>query len=329
MADASTSGPELVVDQDYVNQSDSDYNSSFVTDTTSLKSSILDYIYENGRRYHRYKEGSYMLPNDETEQDRLDMHHHIFGLLLGGALHLAPIGENPQNILDVGTGTGIWAIEMADLHPSAKVTGIDLSPIQPKWVPPNCTFEVDDAEMPWTYPADHFDLIHSRNLMQSIRSWPKYLEEMYKHTRPGGWIDVAELEGGIQTDDDSIPEKSFLATIMRLYGEALETSGLPQHVGRAMKKMVEEAGFVDVQLHVKKQPLGGWPKNPGLKKVGQYLQICCETGFEAYSMALFTRVLGMTSEEVMRLVAGSINDIRDRKIHSYINFFHVVGKRPE
>lgn len=42
------------------------------------------------------------------------MHHHIFGLLLGGELHLAPIGRNPQNILDVGTGTGIWAIEMAE-----------------------------------------------------------------------------------------------------------------------------------------------------------------------------------------------------------------------
>jgi ubiquinone/menaquinone biosynthesis C-methylase UbiE len=42
------------------------------------------------------------------------MHHHIFGLLLGGKLHLAPIEKNPQNILDVGTGTGIWAIEMAE-----------------------------------------------------------------------------------------------------------------------------------------------------------------------------------------------------------------------
>lgn len=27
-------------------------------------------------------------------------------------LYLAPIGESPQRILDIGTGTGIWAIEM-------------------------------------------------------------------------------------------------------------------------------------------------------------------------------------------------------------------------
>jgi hypothetical protein len=35
-------------------------------------------------------------------------------LRMGGELHFAPIGENPQRILDLGTGTGIWAIDMGD-----------------------------------------------------------------------------------------------------------------------------------------------------------------------------------------------------------------------
>lgn len=39
--------------------------------------------------------------------------------------------------MDVGTGTGIWAIDMADRFPNAQVKGIDFSPIQPNWVPPN------------------------------------------------------------------------------------------------------------------------------------------------------------------------------------------------
>jgi hypothetical protein len=34
------------------------------------------------------------------------MKHHISMLITEGQLHLAPIGSNPQNILDVGTGTG-------------------------------------------------------------------------------------------------------------------------------------------------------------------------------------------------------------------------------
>ena len=100
--------------------------------TTSIASSVLNYVYENGRRYHSYREGQYLFPNDETEQDRLDMLHHIFRLMLGGELYKAPLPTSPRRILDYGTGTGIYAIDLADTFPSAEVIGIDLSPIQPQ-----------------------------------------------------------------------------------------------------------------------------------------------------------------------------------------------------
>ena len=53
------------------------------------------------------------------------MHHEVFLMLLNGRLHLAPL-DDPQRILDIGTGTGIWAIDMADKYPSAEVIGTDL-----------------------------------------------------------------------------------------------------------------------------------------------------------------------------------------------------------
>ena len=77
-------------------------------------SSVRHYKYENGRRYHAFgEEGAYALPNDENEQDRLDLYHHIWSMLLGGELYTAPL-EKPQAILDIGTGTGIWAIDIAE-----------------------------------------------------------------------------------------------------------------------------------------------------------------------------------------------------------------------
>lgn len=44
----------------------------------------------------------------------MDLLHHIYLLLLGGELHLAPIAKNPQRVLELGTGTGIWAIQFAE-----------------------------------------------------------------------------------------------------------------------------------------------------------------------------------------------------------------------
>ena len=81
------------------------------TTTTSLSSSVRDYAFENGRRYHKFREGLYAFPNDEAEQEREDMKHAMIVNLCGGKLHFAPIGDDPQNIIDLGTGTGIWCID--------------------------------------------------------------------------------------------------------------------------------------------------------------------------------------------------------------------------
>ncbi len=51
-----------------------------------------------------------MLPNDDKEQERLDILHHVFRLTLDGGLCCTqPELRNPGKILDLGTGTGVWA----------------------------------------------------------------------------------------------------------------------------------------------------------------------------------------------------------------------------
>ena len=114
------------------------------------------------------------MPNDEAEQARPDLHHHIFRLALDGRLFRAPISANPQRVLDFGTGTGIWAMDFGDEFPSAQVIGTDLSPIQPDWVPPNVKFYVDDVESDWV-DADGrdtgHDFIYGRAMAGSIRDW--------------------------------------------------------------------------------------------------------------------------------------------------------------
>lgn len=75
---------------------------------------------------------SYLLPDDEREPDRLDFWGHTFVQTLDGALYAAPL-QDPELVLDIGTGTGIWALDFADTHPDAQVLAFDVKPVQPSW----------------------------------------------------------------------------------------------------------------------------------------------------------------------------------------------------
>jgi hypothetical protein len=75
---------------------DSAYGESLhASDTASITSAITKYRYENGRRYHAYRDGAYWAPNDEIHNDQQDMAHHLWLLTLDNKLYLAPI-LNPQ-----------------------------------------------------------------------------------------------------------------------------------------------------------------------------------------------------------------------------------------
>ncbi len=50
------------------------------------------------------------------------MAHHLWNLILKGDLYEAPL-DRPQRVLDLGTGTGIWAIDFGDMHQESEVIG--------------------------------------------------------------------------------------------------------------------------------------------------------------------------------------------------------------
>ena len=231
------------------NSADSAYEESLNESqySTSLASSVMNYKYENGRRYHSYREGSYPLPNDESEQERLDLLHHIFKLMLDGELFRAPLPPDPHRVLDFGTGTGIWAMDFADQFPSAEVVGTDLSPIQPMWVQPNCRFYVDDVESEWVYrESEAFDFIHGRGMAGSIRDWPKLYEQIYKNLKPGGYLEMQEYETWVRSDDGTLENAKFIIEWQEKIDEASKAFGKQMNVAGLQKGYIQDAGFEDV-----------------------------------------------------------------------------------
>ncbi|OJD29113.1 methyltransferase [Diplodia corticola] len=298
------------------------------SDFTSLTSSILNYEYKNGRRYAAYKDSKYFLPNDEAECDRSDLIHHIYGMLLGGRLILAPI-PHPQRIVDLGCGTGIWAMDVADAYPSADVLGIDISPIQPSWVPPNVRFVVDDVELPWTTSeADKFDLVHFVNLNACIGDWPALLRQCFDNLRPGGWLEAKETDTTSQSDDGSFPATCALYVLQETIRDAMDKCGRTMHAPARMKRWMEEAGFVDVTEQVFKLPFNPWPKDPELKKIGRFQLAQFLDALKPYALGTLVELLGWTSEEMEVALAGARKDLRNTKFHGYNTLRVVTGRKP-
>jgi hypothetical protein len=108
-------GPEVdTVEHDAEDEDEGHWSDLASAGSASVSSSVRDYVFENNRRYHRYQEGRYLIPNDEPEQEREDMKHAMVVSVCDGELHFAPI-SHPHRILDIGTGTGIWAIDSKSL----------------------------------------------------------------------------------------------------------------------------------------------------------------------------------------------------------------------
>jgi SAM-dependent methyltransferase len=76
-------------------------------------------------------------------------------------------------------------------------------------------FTVDDAELEWTYASvcknkelehvpgvktqliinqNSFDFIHFRAVAQGITKWPQVLAEAYRCLKPGGYIELSEID---------------------------------------------------------------------------------------------------------------------------------------
>ncbi|KAK5995344.1 Methyltransferase pytC [Cladobotryum mycophilum] len=328
----------LEVDEEAYDDEDGDGDSAYASDrdtsyTGSITSSIYNYQYENGRRYHAYREGQYTLPNDSEEQERLDLQHHIWRLLLGGRLFTAPLPlpkDSPElRILDLGTGTGIWAMDMADEYPSSTIYGVDLSPIQPDWVPNNCKFYVDDYEDQWTYSEDEkFDFIHGRALLGSSSNWPRFYSQAMKHLKPGGWIEIQEYDAWIFSDDDSCDRAPWTTEWCKRLEEASKVYGKLNNIARFHKQWFIDAGFEDVEERVYRVPIGPWAKDPTLKELGKFEYLQMQMAVDSHSLALLTRVLNWSSDQAKVLMEGVKREFRDRDLRFITSYRFITGRKP-
>ncbi|CAK7215832.1 hypothetical protein SBRCBS47491_002617 [Sporothrix bragantina] len=290
---------------------------------------VWQHVYENGRRYHLYKYGRYPIANDDAEQQREDMKHAMMLELTDGKLFYAPIGESPEKILDIGTGTGIWAVEMGDKFPDTQILGTDLSPIQPEWLPENVRFMIDDCEADWENGSD-WDYVHMRQMVGLITKPDEVVKTIYQHLKPGGWIEIQELHAYPFCDDGTMNEEEGEDPVAGFYDmlrEALDIRGMNHDKARAMRKPLERAGFTNISLIKKKVPIGPWAKDKTLRLIGNY----CKTAILDVLPTVMARPmdeLDLTPVAKQVWAAKVRQSLEDTSIHRHFHFYFWTAQKP-
>ncbi|KAK7413415.1 hypothetical protein QQX98_007717 [Neonectria punicea] len=301
-----------------------------IIDSESLTESVQTFPEEFGRTYHAYRAGSYAFPNDQIERDRLELQNDAVVRLFGGRLFFAPLSKRnpPRNILDIATGLGDWAIKMGDEFPESEIVATDLSPIQPRNVPPNVSFYVEDSSQPWDY-SDKFDYIHTRI---TAGCWSSFKEQVadqaFETLNPGCYFESQEYDAIVACDDGTLDPEGPLASWFRDMRVASDIMDRPVVVAANLRRSYEEAGFVDVQERIFKMPMNGWAKDELLKELGRMWERNFLTGLSGFSFTLFNRAFGRTPAEIEVSLVDVRRDLIDTRIHAYIPIHVVTGRKP-
>ncbi|KAI1840746.1 hypothetical protein JX265_012969 [Neoarthrinium moseri] len=280
---------------------------------------------ETGRSYQAFREGKYFLPNDGDEQDRLDFQYEGFSILMDRKLFLAPLTRVPEHVIDVATGTGIWAVDFAKAFPYTHVVGTDLSAIQPTNKPDNCEFFKEDSEEPWVYDFK-FDYVHLRMVFTCFDNPKRIIENAYHHMKPGAWIEFQDGSAEISSFSET-----FEGTALQQWGVGLingaAAMGRDIQKGKKWRQWLIEAGFVDVEEHPVQFPVSGWPDDPKFKLAGSYMARNISDNLKGLSWKMLGG-MGMAPDEIESFLERVKVDVLTRSLKAYLHFFVVYGRKP-
>ncbi|EJU01984.1 S-adenosyl-L-methionine-dependent methyltransferase [Dacryopinax primogenitus] len=228
----------------------------------------------HGRMFNS-QNSQYALPADQKEYDRLDQQHLMHKLALGSLYYpidlvqaaLEPVEGEQKAIMDLGTGSGIWAVEMAVAFPYAQVMGFDLAPHMNRPRPPNCYFEQGDFTQGMGRFAGQFDVVHARSVSQGMRNHVMYMHELALLLKPSGVLLM--IDGHLSFTDQAyrnlnpVPEgnpgHSYVVNLLAKASVAMKGRGSQPDSAVMQKGWVEGCGlFQNIGSRVVYTPIGAW-----------------------------------------------------------------------
>ncbi|KAK3938092.1 S-adenosyl-L-methionine-dependent methyltransferase [Diplogelasinospora grovesii] len=174
-------------------------------------------------------------------------------------LFIAPV-RNPAIILNVGTGTGYWAFDMARMFPQTRIYMTDIALIQPDLIPVNIHPYLDDANEKWTWAVGSLDFVHLRGLAGCITNWRATFADAWECMRPGAYIEVCDLSLRFGRQGDETHSDDIWARCSQLIREVASSAGRALAIVESdqCELWMREAGFEIVTQRRVQAYVGTW-----------------------------------------------------------------------
>ncbi|KAG9320258.1 hypothetical protein KVV02_005035 [Mortierella alpina] len=248
----------------------------------------------------------------------IPLQHFILRYAIQGN-YKAPLDKSKvRAILDVGCGPGTWTMEMANEFPDATLTGIDMSAVFPTTIiPGNCRFLQHNILNRFPFPDNTFDFVYQRLLIAGLTpdDWSRVLSELERVTKPGGWIELVEVDG---VGGNNGP---YTAKIWSWVDRALATRGVNCQIGRepGLVPLMEKAQITNIKQDALRLPTG---HHGG--KIGVLLKENEHSFWNAIT-PMIIHGAGIDQEEYEEAIRISAVEVEEYK--SYHIFYVVTGQK--
>jgi len=173
-----------------------------------------------------------------------------------------------NDVIDLGCGSGGWAMDIARQYPEISVTGVDNNESLLQYVKAharvreleNVQFQTMNILLPLDFPDTSFDLVNARCLFSSFtpKDWPLLLQECKRILRPGGTLRLTEME---RANSNSPALEKF----WDIYAKALFVSGRSfSRTGRFigltpyLGSLLHDAGFEQIGNRAHTPDVSSW-----------------------------------------------------------------------
>ncbi|KAG8953822.1 hypothetical protein FRC04_001452 [Tulasnella sp. 424] len=274
--------------------------------------------YVDGRAFNS-RNDAYLLPGDAEEHARLDAQHSAITLMFGGLFpsqaqeeieksFKAEREDTNVTVLDIGTGSGVWAMALAKQFPNTDVIGLDIVPVNPSSEPPpNC--------------------LHVRALLQGIKDYTALFQQIARLLQPGGVLLVVEpTYAGYDGDKNRIlakePGEPGFTWFHRMFTFAKQATMarnpslcLIEKVGQLLTDMGGET-WQSVQTVDAFIPIGIWSTDPIERLAGDFMRQNALQAREALRSMFLSS--GLTAEDVDQFVHGLTDELTEARVQQYL-----------